>query len=41
MVYERLTDTDPYLHRHFSKMDLFGTVDCWKFADFKEICACA
>ncbi len=39
MVYERTTDTDPYLHRHFSKMDMLGTVECWKFADFKEICA--
>jgi hypothetical protein len=39
MAYERLTDTDPYLRRNFSKMDLFGTVDCWKFPDFKEICA--
>jgi hypothetical protein len=39
MQYERITDTAPFLHRHFSKMDCIGSVDCWKFADFKEICA--
>jgi hypothetical protein len=39
MAYKKLTDTDPCLHAQFSKMNLFGTVDCWKFSDFKGICA--